>query len=216
MMAITFPRHLPAGRLLECSFDLVDPIATSTSSSGLKLNQMQFADPVWRATIATGNLDRTGRAAWRAWRKSLRGGLSRFLAYDFARRAPLAHWGATSAADILRGWDGTATVEGLGAAGALMLSGLPERYIISADDPIGLVENGVYGYFSALETVPAVAGAATVQVAPFEHFPAFTNDVASAVLWRPLAMFSIDWNSWNLPEIDGLAPARFTATQRLL
>ncbi len=214
-MTITFPRDLPAGKLLECSFDLIDPIATVASSAGQKLNQTQIVDPIWRATIATSNLERADRAIWRAWRKSLRGGLNRFLAFDFARRAPIAFWSATSPADISAAWDGTATVDTLGAAGALTLSNLPNGYTISADDPIGLVENGTYGYFSALETVSEVAGVATVQVAPLEHFPAFTV-AASAVLWRPQAMFSTNWDSWSLPEIDGNSAARFTAVQRLL
>lgn len=213
-MTIGFPVDLPAGKLLECSFDLLDPVSSVSSASGKKLNQTRTIDPMWQATIATSGLDRAQRAAWRAWRKSLRGGLNHFLAFDFARRAPLAHWAATSADDISGSWNGTASVTALGASGVLSLSDLPSGYTITADDPIGLVEDGQYGYFSALETVTEDAGAADIQVAPFEHFPVFSV-AASVVLWRPMAKFSIDWSSWKMPEVDGLSSASFTARQVL-
>ena len=214
-MTLTFPVDLPAGKLLECSFDLVDPILSVRSGRSQKVNLAQVEDPIWQATIRTSNLERSQRAAWRAWRKSLRGGLNFFYAWDFARRAPLAYWSATNAGDILVNWDGSAAVAALSASGDLQLSGLPAGYEISADDPIGLVEGTVRGYFSALESVTASgAGTATVQVAPAEHFGAFTT-TASAQLWRPVVMFTIDGDSWTLPEIDGLSAASFTATQRL-
>lgn len=214
-MTLTFPVDLPAGKLLECSFDLLDPIAMVRSGRSQKVNLAQVEDPIWRATIRTSNLERSQRAAWRAWRKSLKGGLNFFYAWDLARRAPLAYWSATNAGDILANWDGSATVAALSASGDLQLSGLPAGYEITADDPIGLVEATVRGYFSALESVTASgAGTATVQIAPAEHFGAFTT-AASAQLWRPVAMFTIDGDSWTLPEIDGLSAASFTATQRL-
>lgn len=192
-MTITYPRDLPAGDLVECTFVLDDNV-TQSASRGLVINRTQVMDPVWRATIETGLMYREQEAIWSAWKKSLRG-LNGFIAYDRKRMAPFAYPGAKTPGDISSGWSGTATVTSIGLSGALGLSGLPATYQAKVGDRVGLEQSGRYGYFEVIEDSTATAGALTVTVTPFLQ-SVFTT-AATARLWRPKCKFSLISSTWR-------------------
>lgn len=219
-MAIIYPRPLPSDALTNCTFDLLDATAYSPSARGLKMNVSQTADPVWKASIASRPLnwmDGSDLAEWSAWKKSMRGGLKDFTAWDLNRARPLAYQAASGPADISSGWDGTATVSSVGTGGELGLSALPATYQAKVGDRIGLKETvgGVtyYGYYEALEAATASSGAVTLTVAPLIHRVFTTSAVAT--LWRPVCRFIIDWQSWQESGSADRKPFSFEAYQRL-
>jgi hypothetical protein len=216
-VTITYPRELPDGYLAECTFDLMDNVASSSSSKGLVLNRSQVIDPTWKAhiqTIQRNSFDQAVLATWSAWKKSLRG-LKTFVAYDRAVPNPIAYLDAKAAMDIKAGWDGTCTVTSLGASGALVLSGAPASYKASVGDRVGLEQDGHSGYYEVLEAVTAdVSGVMTLTVAPFLHTTVFTTD-ALCRLWRPKCQFALDWNSWSDPRTGQPGSISFDAYQVL-
>ncbi|TPK38703.1 hypothetical protein [Mesorhizobium sp. B2-5-3] len=215
-MTITYPRDLPDYQLTECTFDLMDNVSSSASGKGLQINLSQVVDPTWKATIQTRLRKPTeyaSTAIWSAWKKSLRG-MKPFVAYDFGRPNPIAYLTAAASTDIAPAWNGTATVTSLGLSGALGLSGLPATYQAKVGDRVGLEEGGHYGYYEVLEDKTAVAGVATLTVAPFLHTTVFTT-AAVARLWRPKCQFILDWNSWSAPATRDFGAISFNAYQRL-
>ncbi|KKX25288.1 hypothetical protein [Rhizobium sp. LC145] len=206
---------LPSSKFVECTFTLLDGVTSSPFDRGMSFNLTQVTDPVWRAHVETWGLDRPEKQVWSAWKHSLRGGLNRIRAYDIARSAPLAYRNAKSPAEISSGWNGAGTVNSLGAAGALTVSGLPTGYQALPDDRVGIEQNGRYGYYAVLQ--PATAngsGVISLTVAPFLHTSYFSSG-AVARLWRPMALFVIDWKTWSLSETRDLEPASFDAYQVL-
>jgi hypothetical protein len=216
-VTITYPRDLPDDHLAECTFDLPDNVASSSSSKGLVINRSQVVDPTWKAhiqTIQRASFEQADLATWSAWKKSLRG-LKTFVAHDRAVPNPIAYLSAESAADIETGWDGTCTVTSLGASGALALSGAPAGYKASVGDRAGLEQSGHYGYYEILEAVTADgSGVMTVTVAPFLHTTVFTT-AAVCRLWRPKCQFALDWNSWSDPRAGQPSSISFDAYQVL-
>lgn len=214
-MTITFPRSLISNsKMSECWFDIVDNVAVSPSNNGNMLNLSQINDPLWKGTFVTGILDVPTQAIWSAWRKSLRGGLQSFIAYDVRRSAPLAYPTAKVAADISSGWDGTATVTSLGTSGALALSGLPTAFQFKVGDRVGLEQSGHYGYYEVMEDVLASGGVATVTVSPFLHTSIFTTS-ALCRAFRPLCQFIIDQSSWSELGTVQNTPISFNGVQRI-
>lgn len=219
-MAITYPRSLPGAgnsRMSECWFDIVDNVSIQPSAKGSFVNLSQVNDPVWKGTFLTPILERNVRPVWSAWRKSLRGGLRLFIAYDVRHSRPIAYPAANAPADISGGWDGTATVVAI-APGAdrqkLSLSALPTTYQFKVGDRIGLEQTSHYGYYEILEDVAAVAGAAIVTVAPFLHDTIFTTGAICRV-WRPLCQFILDGTSWTEQGTVENTPISFSGIQRL-
>lgn len=214
-MAIVFPRELPVGPISECLFTLVDSVSASPSAGGSFVNLSQVNDPVWQVKITTGLLGDDLKYAWSAWKKSLRGGLQKFIAYDASRKTPLAYPNAKQPSDINPTWDGSAVVASLALGGALSLTGLPANYKIKAGDRVGLKQATYYGYYEILEDVTASgSGAATVTVSPFLHTTIFTTS-AIATLWRPKCQFIIDWQTWSEGSTNEPTPVSFEAWQRL-
>lgn len=215
-MSITFPRPLPSYRLSRATFNLVAQVASAASHHGAKLNMTMIGSPVWHIDVETVPLWDDERREWTAWVNSLRGGLKSFLAHDVTRK-PRAYPGAKKPADIASGWDGTAVVTSLGAAGALGLSSLPANYKIRVGDRIGILSSsGHRGYYEALEDVTAnSSGAATVTVSPFLHTSIFAADDV-ATLWLPNCQFSIDWQSWSEVTTGGPTPISFRGVQRVM
>ena len=215
-MTLTYPRELPDDALTECTFDLLDNVASSSSSKGLVINRSQVIDPTWKAHVQTRphmSFDQTTLAMWSAWKKSLRG-LKTFVAYDRAVPNPIAYPGAKSPADISTGWDGTASTTVLGASGTMWISG-PANYKVKAGDRVGLEQSGHYGYYEILEDATANSlGAVLVTVAPFLHTTVFTTS-AVARLWRPKCQFALDWNSWSDPRTGQPSSISFDAYQVL-
>lgn len=213
-MTITFPRPLiDNARMSEAWFDIVDNIAMSPSAKGQFVNISQVNDPVWKGEFKTGILEHQDQAIWSAWKKSL-GGVRQFVAYDVRRSRPYAYPNANASTDIDAGWDGTATVEDLGASGALELSDLPTTYQFKVGDRVGLEAGGYYGYYEVLEDATAVAGAVTITVTPFLHTTLFTTSAVCRV-WRPLCQFILDPASWSEQGTKEKTPVSFTGYQRL-
>lgn len=215
-MAITFPRPIVENaHMSECWFDVIDNVAFSASNNGNKLNLSQIADPQWGGTFVTGILERSERAVWSAWKKSLRGGLNKFTAYDVRCAAPFAYPGAKLATAIAPGWSGLATVTSVGLSGLLALAGLPASYKFTVGDRVGLEQAGRFGYYETLESVTASAsGVATITVAPFLHTTIFDTDAVCRV-FRPLCQFMIDQSSWSDQGTVENTPVSFKGIQRL-
>lgn len=212
-MTITFPRTLPNNaRMTECWFDIVDNVATSPSGKASFMNRSQISDPIWKGNFITPILERTERPIWSAWRKSLRGGINTFKAYDVRHAAPLAYPGAKVPADVSGGWSGLATVTALGTSGALSLSALPTTYQFKAGDRVGLEQSGHYGYYEVLEDVAAVAGVVTVSTAPLLHTGYFTTSAVCRV-WRAVCQFMIEQNSWVEQGTVQNTPISFSGIQ---
>lgn len=202
-MTITYPRLLPTERLVECTFDLMDGVVISPSGGGKFLNRTQTTDPVWKLKAMTPPLTREDRAIWGAWKKSLQGGLKTFRTFDHTKPNPRAYPTATIPQQISGGWNGLTTVTSVGLSGALSLAGAPATYQAKVGDHVSLIEGGRYGLYEILEDATAVAGAITLNVTPFLHTDIFTT-AAVGRLWRPEAIFVIDWQSWQEPT--GLNP----------
>lgn len=214
-MAIIFPRPLPDYSLTRGTFRLIDPVASSASHAGAKLNMSQVVDPAWIFEAETMPLWDNERRPWTAWKNSLRGGLRQFLAYDITRNPPLAYPAAKMPEDICAGWNGTASVSSVGLSGELGLASLPPSYQFKEGDRIGLEEGKARGYYEILEDAVAVGSKAVVTVAPQLHTGIFTN-AAVARLWLPVAKFILDWQSWNEETIGGPSQISFTAYQRVM
>lgn len=214
-MAIIFPRPLPDYNLTRGTIRLVDPVASSASHSGAKLNMSQVVDPAWVFEAETMPLWDDERRPWTAWRSSLRGGLRQFIAHDITRNPPLAYPAARTPDDISSGWDGTAIVTSVGLSGELDLGGLPPAYKFRVGDRIGLEEGEARGYYEVVEDAAAAGTEATVTVSPHLHTGIFTN-AAVARLWLPVAKFILDWQSWSEETIGGPSQISFTAYQRVM
>lgn len=214
-MAITFPRELPSYHMSECWIDLSENVSAVPSGKGNRINLSQINDPLWNGTFLTGILQTDVQAVWSAWRKSLRGGLKTFIAYDVRRKTPYAYPNAKVPADVEAGWDGLAGVTSLGLSGALGLSGLPASYQAKVGDRIGLTQNSNYGYYEVLEDATAnLSGAMTVNVTPFLHTGLFTTS-AVARLWQPRCQFIIDPSSWSEDGSKEPTPVSFRGYQKL-
>jgi hypothetical protein len=214
-VTISYPREIPFPRLVECSFELLDGVTTSPSARGKFLNRSQVVEPMWKAVISTPPLNRADRAIWGAWKKSLRGGLRSFVAYDLTKSPPRAYPAATSAASISGAWDGTGTVTSIGTSGNITLGALPAGYKAMVGDHLALEENGKYGFYEILEDKTANgSGVVTLTVAPFIHTTLFST-AATARLWQPKAEFIIDWQSWKEQATLNPTPISFEAYQVL-
>lgn len=213
-MTITFPRTLPNNaRMTECWFDIIDDVGFAPSGRGTKLNLTQVNDPVWKGTFVTPILERDVRPIWSAWRKTLRGGLKTFIAYDVRNATPFAYPTAKVPTDVGGGWSGLATVTAIGAS-SISLSALPSTYQAKVGDRIGLEQSGFYGYYEIVEDVTASGGVATVNVVPFIHTGIFTTSAVCRV-WRPNCQFMIDPSSYSEMGTVENTPISFAGFQRL-
>lgn len=208
---------IPSTETKECSFVLLDGTVSTPLGKSPGFNVTQIFDPIWKVTVQTNHLDRARRQAWSAWKDSLRGRLNRLRMYDIARSQPLAYPDATQPSGISSGWNGLASVTSVGASGALGLSGLPAGYVLSTGDRVGLEQSSRYGYYTVISGGTANgSGALTVTVAPLLHTAYFTTS-AVARIWRPVALFILDPESWSLPEtFDVYSQASFEAYQVLI
>lgn len=215
-MTITFPRPIVNNsHMSECWIDLIDNVAFSPSNNGNTLNLSQIADPQWSGTFITPILERSERPLWSAWRKSLRGGLKTFTAYDVRNAAPFAYPTAKVATDIAAGWNGQAVVTSLGTSGLLTLGSLPASYKFKIGDRVGLEQAGHFGYYEVLEDVTASSGgAAMITVAPFLHTTLFTTSAVCRV-FRALCQFMIDQSTWSESGAVENAAISFKGIQRL-
>lgn len=208
---------IPTTEMKECSFVLLDGTVSTPLGKSPGFNVTQIFDPLWKAVVQTNHLDRAKRQTWSAWKDSLRGGLNRLRMYDTARSQPLAYLDATQPSDISSGWNGLASVTSVGSSGTLGLSSLPAGYALSVGDRIGLEQSSRHGYYNVISGGTANGGGAlTVTVAPLLQTAYFTTS-AVARIWRPVALFRMDPDSWSLPEtFDLYSQASFEAYQVLI
>jgi len=201
---------LPDTPLVEITFTLDDGTVMSRSGFGKVLNLTNVADPTWRVKIQTGPLDQAGRQIWTSWKSKLRGGLNRFSAYDVSRKVPLKYQGASSPGDIAAGWNGLGSVSAVGTGGAVTINGLPPGYQVAEGDRIALEKSGWTGYFEInTDAVANSSGVAPLVLSPF--IDSYFSVGAVARLWRPRALFIIDWETWQHSAIAAPTPVSFEA-----
>lgn len=207
---------MPSKAIQECTFSLQDNTTTSPFQRGKAFNISQINDPVWKLMLKTIPLTRPRRQIWSAFKNSLRGGLNRARGFDVAQFAPLNYALAKTPAAISAGWNGTAAVSSVGSSGVLGLSGLPAGYVAKAGDRVGLEQGGRYGYYEILfDAVANGSGAMTIIVAPLLHTTYFTT-AATARLWQPMALFVIDWQSFDMAVVPDGAAVTMTGYQVLI
>ena len=211
---------LPSTSLVTCQFRLSFAVSSATIGGGIKVNVTENAPPVWTAEIATKQFlfNNSALGEWTAFVASLRGGINPFLAYDATKSRPYAYPNANAVTDVDAGWDGTADVSALTAAGSLSLTGLPAGHVISKGDRIGLEQTVAsvarYGYHEVTTGATADgSGAATVTVTPHIKTGIFTTS-ATARLWRPLCRFVAD-PEYNLDQAITYGSVAFTGAQRV-
>jgi hypothetical protein len=207
--------EIPSYSLQQCTFTPVESVGRSRIGGGTSIALTETMETVFRVDVQTIDLTQADRAAWRAWRAKLRGGLDTFSLYDVSKATPLNYLTATASTDISGSWDGTADVTSLGASGALALASLPAAYVVSLGDYIALEEGGRTDLYQASATVTANgSGVVTVSVRPYLRTGIFTAS-AVARLWRPKANFVLDPASWS--ESAGVLPSpiSFSGIQRI-
>ena len=207
--------EIPSYKLVQCVIQPVESVGRARIGGGTSLALTETMDTVFRVDVQTIPLSPAVRAAWRAWRAKLRGGLDLFSLYDVTKKAPLAYAGANVSTDINASWNGTATVTALGASGALGLSGLPANYILTEGDYIALEESSRVDLYQASATVTANgSGAVTVSVRPYLRTGIFSAS-AVARLVRPKGTFVLEPGSWS--ESAGVLPSpiSFSGIQRI-
>jgi hypothetical protein len=206
---------IPSYKLTQCVFQPMESVGRARIGGGTSLALTETMDSVFRVDVQTIPLSPSLRAAWRAWRAKLRGGLDQFSLYDVTKKAPLAYAGATASTDISGAWDGTADVTSLAASGVLGLASLPANYVLSAGDYIGLEEGGRYDLHQVATAVTANgSGVASVSVLPYLRTGIFTAS-AVARIFRPVGVFVLDPASWS--ESAGVLPSpiSFSGIQRI-
>lgn len=209
---------LPYSNLAVCALTPRESVTRASVGRGLSINTFELAERLWQIQIQTVPLTAMGapRANWRAFHAKLRGGLNLFSAWDVFKRTPLAYPTATASTDISGGWAGTAVVTALGASGLISLSGLPANYVVSAGDYIGLEQGGRYDLYEVAvgQTASGLGNVANLSVLPFLRTTIFTTS-AVARLWRPVATFVIDPESWSESASFSPGPISFSGIQRI-
>lgn len=207
--------EIPSYSLQQCTFTPIESVGRARIGGGTSLALTETMDTVFRVEVQTIPLTDADRAAWRAWRAKLRGGLDLFSLYDVSKATPLNYPTATASTDISGSWDGTADVTSVGASGALALASLPANYVVSLGDYIALEESSRVDLYQASATVTANgSGVVTVSVRPYLRTGIFSSS-AVARLWRPKATFVLEPGSWS--ESAGVLPSpiSFSGIQRI-
>jgi hypothetical protein len=207
--------EIPSYKLTQCIIQPVESVGRARIGRGTSLALTETMDTIFRVDVQTIPLIEADRAAWRAWKSKLRGGLDQFSLYDASKPTPLAYPNATSAASISGSWDGTADVTTLGASGALALADLPANYVVTQGDYIALEEGGRVDLYQASASITANgSGVVTVSVRPFLRTGIFTT-AAVARLWRPKGVFVIEPESWSESAEILPGPISFSGIQRI-
>lgn len=203
---------LPSDLLQECTFTLDDGTVSSVYNHGKSLMITQIYDPVWRISVQSAPLDQAGMQVWTSWKAKLRGGLNSFRATDISRRAPLNYQTARAPGEIAAGWTGTATLASFSMPGALNLTGLPPGYVAKEGDRISLeYDDYVSLHEISADAIASAGGALSLVVEPF--LPRGLPTGALARLWRPVALFAIDWTSWRMTVTATPSPVSFNGYQ---
>jgi hypothetical protein len=207
--------EIPSYKLTQCLFEPAESVGRARIGAGVSLALTETMETVFRVDVETIPLSAAERAAWRAWRSKLRGGLDLFSMYDVSKANPLNYPSATASTSISGSWDGTADVTSLAASGVLGLSSLPAGYVLSAGDYIGLEESSRYDLYTVASNVTANgSGVASVSVLPYLRTGIFTTS-AVARIWRPKATFVIDIESWSESAGVSPSPISFSGIQRI-
>lgn len=213
-MVITYPRALLSHDLVDCTFNLVEPVSISRAQGGRAVAAVEYADSYLTATIQTGMLTWQERNEWEAWRASLRGGLKSFVTHDVSRSQPLAYPNGVPEI-IAETWNGqgTATVV---AGYQITTSGAPEGFTLKSGDLIGLQAGSPLRRWVGFVSEEAVAGASSITVSVSNAVPTtiFTTG-ATVVFYRPQAEFILLSDTWSCSKRDFLAPVYFEAVQKI-
>jgi hypothetical protein len=214
-MAITYPRAFPSiARFAQTpAFTLLEGLAVNRTGGG-EIEAMELADPVWTAKYQTVAVAEANRAAWTAWRASLRGGRT-FLGWDPGRPWPLAYGAPVLNLTRAGGgaFDGTAKVTAATAQG-FTLATLPANYQVSVGDRVSLVRpNSQRSLHEVLEAAPANgSGVVTVTVEPTVPADVVINSTAVQLV-RPTCVFVLLSDTFQAPTGLLPQPVSFDAVQ---
>lgn len=209
-MAISYPRDLHSYELIESTFELITFVGINRLENNRAISAVDHLDPYWEAKFITRRLYQHERAAWKAWKDSLRGGMQAFLAYDITRKYPIAYPNGVPEI-IATTWNGQGDVTALSGR-LITCTGAPSGFTLKPGDMVGLVESGAYGLFRVTEEVVATSSIA-IPVEPLIPLTLFSTS-AVAYLYRPKAMFTLDPESWDGPANMDFASISFSAIQR--
>lgn len=211
-MTITYPRELPDYRLVDCTFNLNEPVSISRTHGGRGISAVEYADPYITATIQTGPIGWHERNEWEAWRASLRGGLRSFVTHDVSRERLAAY--PDGVPQIVAGtWNGQGGMSAI-APHLVTATGAPSGFTMSAGDLIGLVQGGRRAVFFVSETVTRGASTIAVPVEPAVPTNIFTT-AATVVFYRPKAEFILLSETWRCSKQGFLAQVSFDAGQKI-
>ncbi|MEF2073480.1 hypothetical protein [Consotaella aegiceratis] len=201
-MAITFPRPLPSIEFdVESQLDLV--LSVSQARSGNRLtNIVEFADPVWMASMETQPLYPEDCRAVSAWWDSLRGGLRTVLFREPSYSSPIGQIG-NRGPELTPG-----TVSSITNGNEAAISGVDAGLVLDEGDYVSFTAvNGV----RHLGRVSDAAGSGTSRTVAFEPPAPIGLDLAGAVarfdraelLMRPVS------GSFNVSVTGGLKVITF-------
>ncbi len=195
-MSITFPRTLPTG-IRGADFDL----KYYTESSGGGAPVIESRPAVWMAKYETRPLNALQLRTWRAWWNSLRGGVNLFYAYDpkfpYPYNYPSGFTGLVRAGGSTP-FDGTAATSSP-AATTLTVTTLPNAFVLTAGDYIGLQKGNYRSLHRILESATAnSSGVVALTVEPPIETVYFNGSV-TVNFDRPVVKMRIDPKSWTNP-----------------
>lgn len=213
-MAITYPRALLSHHLVDCTFNLVEPVSLSRGQGGRAVAAVEYADPYLTATVQTGMLTWQERNEWEAWRASLRGGLKSFVTHDVSR-SELAAYPTGVPEIVAETWNGRGIATSVSGY-QITASGAPEGFKMMPGDLIGLEAGSPLRRWVGFVSEMATAGPATIAVPVSNAVPTtiFTTG-ATVVFCRPQAEFILLSDTWSCSKRDFLAPVSFEAVQKI-
>jgi len=198
MMAITFPREIPAVGYTVCGLRQVSGVKASRSGNKM-VNHSQVHDPFWTVELETKPLRISARDEVEAWAMSLRGGTKRVLFKNPHRCFPRNHIGDTAPALD----DGL--VAGVTDGNIIAVSGVSTSLSLVPGDPISLVNTHYH-----LCRVTEITGSGTSRTITVEPPPPDDIGVGAAVVFAyPALLTRLVPGSFSVLG-SGLYTCRFT------
>ncbi len=202
----------PTSEFVDCTFTLVEAVSLARTASGKAVARVEYGDPYFTARIETAPLYRDRRAAWEAWKATLRGGMVSFTTWDRSKPELLAYPAGVPEI-VAETWNGEGTVATL-AARLITAAGSPSGFQMKAGDHIGLVEGG--RRYLGIVTADCARGASNIAV-PVEPAvpPGIFTTAATVVFYRPEAEFILLADTFQCPRGPFLAPVSFEGVQKV-
>jgi len=208
-MAITYPRAFPQTiKWARSAFSLPRGNAINQLNTGA-IQAMEVSEPLWRVAFETEPLIWSDRRAWEAWERTLRGGASAFVGYDWVGSYPIAYGGLAAALTKATGgaWTGTGIITAR-TAFTLTMSDLPANYQAKAGDRLSYEWGLGRAYHEVVEDVAANSGGViTVTVEPYLREPYPSTSTTVTLIRAPIVLKMVP-DTWSAP--DDLGPQRIS------